>query len=303
MFVSVQMLVKENTNLGRFFLEAAIKSLENFPNQLVILDNGSDGQTLDLINRLCRDLPYDVKFDTTKIQKFSELRNKTLELADPKTDMCMFVDSDEVFWENSLAELKSNIEQYRGKYCYGGFEHLVYSLYYTQGIIKRENLYPYSKDCRWTGNVHEKIKDWDSENEVDYELKWIHQGYLRPVVATALKWIYYTVLETGNADRYKYPKKQPDSNVDYLMTVEGIEHILSDRKKLYRIFDKKYPIHMNPIIREYERSKSETWQNWVTYEVDPIYGEILDNCKEIAKEKDGLAMIDYIVENKLWEID
>jgi len=111
------------------------------------------------------------------------------------------------------------------------------------------------------------------------------------------------VLETGNADRYKYPKKQPDSNVDYLMTTEGIEYILSDRKKLYRLFDKKYPIYMNPMIRAYERSKSETWQHWVTYKLDPIYGEILDNCKEVAKEKGGLAMIDYIVENKLWEVD
>jgi len=289
MYISVHMIVKETTKLGMMFLEQTLRSLKGFPDQLVIVDNGS---TIPLNSEVVEEIG--ILDDFTLVQQdgnFSELRQKAIEETSSYATHCMIVDSDEIFFEGNLEKVRKNLENIKGS-SYGYFRHFVQSPTYIQEVLVRNNVFEYKEDLCWNKGVHEVLNAFEGEL-VDNGSEWMHCGYLKSTVATAIKWIHYDVLEFGHADKYKEP--------DRLMCKLGIDKILSDRKNNYNLYDARYPEYFYPILREYERSKSLNWQDWVTNVVDPQYGILLEEFNEMAAESSWATVIDYIVENKLWE--
>jgi len=289
MFISVHIIALEITQFGKLMLEAMLKSLEAFPDEIVFIDNGCSNEVVEMVDDLVEGSSIILKYRKHE-GDFSELRQIALELTNPKTDYCMLVDTDEIFYENNLATVKKKLLKYPvGTSSYGYFKHFVQSPTYIQEILKRDNIFSYSKDIFWENGVHEKLPVFDKA--IDNGSIWMHCGYLRSVIATAIKWIHYDILEFGHADRYKK---------DSLMVGLGIDQILSDRKGLYNIYDGVYPKYFYPILRQYEESDSLNWQHWVTYAVDPRYGQLMDELNDIAQNHGWETVIDYIVDKALW---
>jgi Glycosyl transferase family 2 len=301
MFISGQLIVREQTEFGSRMVAACLESVVVFLDEIIVIDNGcmptARANIMSMLNRHNKKYVY-VECSSAD---FSTLRNDALGRMDPAADWFFQFDSDDIFWPEKLTKVKDDLYKRNSKAClYGHFYHFMETPFKYQGMYKHRHLYPVSKDMHWELPVHEKLSGVPDKEE-DSGLVWTHWGYTRSVISTFIKWVHYAVLEKGNADCYKGP---------CLFTERGIEHILDDRHTLCGFFGEKYPAAAQRwLIDEFSRSKSLNWQEWVTNELDPQIGEMFKVFQKIAYgEKLGYmppadwpGVVDYIIKEKIWE--
>jgi glycosyltransferase involved in cell wall biosynthesis len=301
MFISGQLIVRERTEFGGRLVSACLESLRGFLDEVIIVNNGCSEEVHGMIMSQMKEWPTEYTFVMHgEDADFSTLRNFALANMCPKADWVFQFDSDDIFWPEKLVLVKDKMRQVRECCLYGHFYHLMEVPFIYQGMYKHRHLYPVSPCMGWEKAVHEKLMGVH-EKEEDSGLVWTHWGYTRSVIATAIKWVHYQVLEKGNADCYKQ---------DCLFSGRGIEHILDDRQPLCTPYKEKFPPAAQKwLVDGYNASHSHTWQDWVTGELDPQFKNMLRDFKKIAwGDKIGhirpgfwQGVIDYIVKEKLWE--
>lgn len=300
MFISGQLIVRERTEFGGRLVSACLESLGGFLDEVIVVDNGcTDKIRLDIMGVLNRSIPQ-YKYVDDQGKDFSILRNKALSMMSLSSDWVFQFDSDDVFWPEKLRLVKDKLGQVRDCCFYGHFYHFMEMPFIYQGLLKHRHLYPVTPEMKWEGAVHERLVGVP-EKEEDSGLVWTHWGYTRSVIATAIKWVHYQMLENGNADCYKSK---------CLFSERGIEHILDDRRPLCTPYKDKFPPAVQKwLIDGYNASRSHTWQDWVTNELDPRFKLMSGEFYKVScggrigyvKSEFWNSVVDHIIREKLWE--
>jgi len=307
MFISGHLIVKETTNFGKMMLTAALESVKDFVDELIVIDNGCSCSVQDAMTRF--NINFDGHWSETSMEgDFSELRNKALENMNPKANYIFQFDSYDIFWPQNLNKMRTVLGNEEQRYKWTGrFYHFMESPFFYQSIEKHTNLYPAVLDMKWEKSVHEELVYGDGykfeEKDLGEQYIWTHWGYVRSVIHITLKWLYYDYLEFGNVDRYK--------EKDSLLAEMGINDILIDRIPLLKRFKKSFPpAAWKYLIAPYEKSSSLDWQHWVK-NIDPQFLQFEQDFHSVAFEEGQVGYvkgtrpyiksIERIFDEKLWE--
>lgn len=227
-FVSTHILSKETTNLGVKFLEAAFTSLHQaaYPNEIVILDNGSFEPIFDLYSTWIpkfKEFDCEVKIIKSDANNFCDLRNQCLEHTNPNATYIHWQDTDEVYYPEDLDILKNNVIPNHPKFGMGWstFYHFMIHPFQIQAdnlktkkiheLVKddcrssKDNMFWYHKGLKWvpTKRVHEKMGNVLNFPSLHTGMEYCHFGYIRPQWVTCLKWLHYDIIEHGHVGHYK----------------------------------------------------------------------------------------------------
>ncbi|KEZ88803.1 hypothetical protein IO99_01160 [Clostridium sulfidigenes] len=165
--ISICMMVKNEENNIEKCLESLKDVLEKIPSELIILDTGSDDNTVNIAQKYT-DKVYFEKWNND----FSDMRNKSISYATGK--WIFIIDADEVLEDSKEINTFFNSEQY--KRFNSGFVKIknyirrdYYNIAYVPRLFKRD------KNFRYEGKIHEQpiIK----EPSYFFKSELIHWGY------------------------------------------------------------------------------------------------------------------------------
>lgn len=329
-FVSVHMIVKENTHLGEKFLNGAFTSLweSNYPNEVILIDNGSSDFIFEKVYEPWKvkfqDFDCELKVIKSPLTKFCDLRNLCLELTDPNTSFFSWLDSDEVLWPEDLDILKNYImpEHSTASVIWSYFYHCVINPFQAQTNVTKirakveqniddyrcckDNIFSYKKDMKWVGSVHEKLRGLNTGNAVQSQVEYMHYGYCRPQYKTFLKWLKYALLEFGHVGVYKdelieweVDGVKKSKMRDYLRDWRDPFNILYDRQEICRPIPETkigmrdyFPAGHNVIVGDCKNG--EDWEKHIMSIDDHSFAEKWrDKYKEMGSWKNTL---DWVVE-------
>lgn len=227
-FISAHIINRENTYLGREFLESCFLSLEEsqFPNEVLIVDNGSSDFIFDTYNtwkEKFNSFDCELKVFPCELSSFSDLRNLCLEKTNPYTDFFLKIDSDEVYYPEDLDILKNHIPYEAGdiQFFWVSFYHFMLSPFKIQvnpdnmkygktpknddARSIKDTIFAYGPNVKWVKaqKVHEHVENMVGNVVVPTKVEYLHAGYCRKQWETALKWLRYAELEFGNINCYK----------------------------------------------------------------------------------------------------
>ena len=127
----------------------SIMSVIDYLDKLIIFDNGSTDNTINIIKSILANDKYrnkilfEEKGETDK-GGFTKLRQEQLDLTD--TDYFMLVDGDEIWWKDSVEEIKNIINSPNAPL-----------LIATRFINCAGDIYHYRKDCRETYHINDVV--------------------------------------------------------------------------------------------------------------------------------------------------
>ncbi len=165
--ISICMMVKNEEKNIEKCLESLKDVLEKIPSELIILDTGSDDNTVNIAKRYT-DKIYFEKWNND----FSYMRNKSISYATGK--WIFIIDADEILEDSKEINTFFNSEQY--KRFSSGFvkiKNYIRKDYYNIAYVPR--LFKRDKNFRYRGKIHEQpiIK----EPAYFFESELIHWGY------------------------------------------------------------------------------------------------------------------------------
>lgn len=284
--ISVHMLAKEETELGRrLFLSAVESVLEaDYAHQLVILDNGCKPEIIKDVEDLTLKYFDQDRIDWTSIvesdsRDFSELRNKCLELTRDECSHFHWIDTDEIYPKNSLDKIKRVLVQQDPAAVMNYFTHFMIDPLQWQLQQNKINVYKLVPGLRWNKAVHEHLLGYDEKNVIAANAHYLHFGYIRPQWMQALKWLRYDVWEKGHANGYReYFDEGWNKVVDYYHDDRTPNQCLEDRREYCQPYEGSYP----PAFRKYildpwDSSRLQwddwldsimDWQTWVEWQVE-----------------------------------
>jgi hypothetical protein len=306
MFISVHIIVKETTDYGALLFEISLLSIlednKGYLDEIILYDDGCS----DFVKKMyCRvldkhDIAYTIWKDGKK-RSFSEKRNVCMEHTSPKATHIHWIDSDDIYYPNTLIPVKENILKQHDDcgFFINRFLHTMGDPWHFESIHERESIFKYNPSMRWEKNVHEHIDNDDCKKQYFHELVYYHAGYSRSIVATAIRWLYFAVLE-GIPNHY-FNIKEP-------MYGLGLDKIIDDRIPRCAILGNEIvPKRFIDRIAEYgvdgehHKTMFNDWQ-LVVNKIDIEYMQLVDRFRDDAN-KDGNwgKCIQYVIDNKLWE--
>lgn len=275
-FVSVHMIVKENTHLGESFGNGCFYSLHEaqYPNEIVLIDNGCpEFMTTNVFEPWklkFKDIDCNFKIIKSDLTKFCDLRNLCLEHTNPNSDFITWQDFDEVFYPEDLDLVKNYLmpEHIGAGKIWSYFYHTVISPFQVQVNVNKvkakqglnlddyrnskDNIFSYNKNLRWEGDVHEHLHNLTSDREVQSNLEYMHYGYCKAQWRIMLKWLKYALLEFGHIGVYKDETIDVDEDgnnildskkervksvqLDYLRSWRSPDNIIHDRREFCRTY-------------------------------------------------------------------
>ena len=299
-FISVHMIVKENTRLGLKFLNGCFKSLYDaqYPDEIVLCDNGSFKLVFELYREWIgkfKEFGCEVKLFSSNAKDFTGLRNECLARTNPDAHYWHWIDSDEMYYPEDLDVLKNDVVKdrldFRQIWTY--FHHFMIHPWQIQDMATKDNFFRFTPKVRWHGGVHEHVHP-DSLPEghcFQSEVEYLHYGYVRQQWRTCLKWLHYDWIQHGHLNGYKRENIQnPDGSVvqkDWFRDWRHPNNILWDRNTVCKpypndktknfvcqgatdlvnpqfMFDSSFNELNIDNWSEYteELDKSEFWQKW-----------------------------------------
>jgi hypothetical protein len=322
------MIVKETTNLGVHFLDACFRSQfeSGFTNEIVLVDNGSSKLVRENLYDEWRDR-FKVRdialkiYDHPEIDDFGALRNICIEKTYEHTDLCRWLDSDEVDMPEDWDRLKGYIlpDHPKANQFYTYFYHFIISpfniqctpghnqnLSYGHATIMKDNIFRFHKGLKWVKEkkVHEKMSNLLEGYAHDTgDVRYLHFGYVRKQWEQAVKWLHYAMLEFGHLGCYKNENIDVDEDgndiniskkpkvtqiqKDYFRDWRTPDHCLDDRKSICAPFP-NYLVNQD-LPQGYLNliGDCKTEEDWINYinQLDPN-NEIWDKWQEL-KEKYG----------------
>lgn len=234
-FISVHIISKENTQLGELFVEGCLACLldARYPNEIVLVDNGSSDKCFDIYEtykrRFREDADCDLKLIKSDGTNFRVLRNTCLEYTNPVTDLFHWIDSDEMYYPEDLDVLKNSYIPTIGAHTIRQldtyFYHFMIHPFQVQineekvkenndkvkdfYRIRKDNMFGYHRGVTWDKNegeqedVHEHVQNQRDGYWVQSQCEYLHLGYIREQWKIFLKWLHYDMIKEGHINRYK----------------------------------------------------------------------------------------------------
>lgn len=209
--VSVQIVAKETTPLGRLFFSCCLQALldSRWPNEIVVVDNGCSADVLEMLEGF--QLKFAGKDVTVKVLQmpqnstYAELRNAGMTMIDPQTTIYHWIDTDEVYIPYKLDQMREFLEDMDQplKQMYTYFYHFMFNPWTWQFKATKNNVFAYHPGLHWTKGVHEQVDNLLPGRVIQTDVEYLHFGYLRPQWQTCLKWLHYDMIEHGHVNRYK----------------------------------------------------------------------------------------------------
>lgn len=314
-FVSVHMIVKEQTQLGIKFLDACLESLHeaSYPNELVIVDNGSHTDVFDLYSTwrpLFENFDCDFKIIKSDCKNFMDLRNTCLDHTSPFTDYFHWIDSDEVYYSSDLDLLKNECmaKEKNVRQIWTYFYHFMINPFMVQSDNLRrkkleeltideyrsskDNIFGYHQGIRWgkgadgqIKKVHEKVENKKEGKDVDFECSYLHLGYTRKAFETMFKWMHYDYIEHGHINHYKM------ENVSHLEDGTEVENGTPNSKMTQKEYLRDWRVPNGDFLQD-RRKYCTPFPNKVCREDLPeSFITLLNGCKN---ESDWLTYINKL---------
>lgn len=302
--VSVHIIAKETTNFGLRMFRAALVSLKNYPDELIIVDDGCSEDVKNMIKSVTSSGYGEVKLINAQEVKgnenFTSLRQVALTNCNPKTTFWHWIDTDEIYYPEELRTLKASLHnnENAGAYVTTLWHFMRDPFNYQYQEIKR-NIYRYDPNTKWNKTVHEHVINPYSDTNIPTQFSYLHLGYCRTQIETMVKWLRYALLEHGNCDVYR--RENVDGKIiPYLRDWRTPNGIIDDRP--VKKFENHYPESIVPIFQEYMDLKCVNWEEYL-FKIDP---KIADHWFEWRdKVKSGKATwnewIDFTIQEQGWK--
>lgn len=211
MYVSTHFIVKETTELGRRFLDAALASLweSQCTDEVVFIDNGCTPLVRETYESWLKKFEGEGLSIKAKVipeaLTFCDLRNTALDMTSPFCEWIVLQDSDEARipedWKG-LPKILEDVPPSTGSLMTQLLHLMIEPTLIQENYIPKAVVIRYNADVRWTGKVHEEYKI-PQKKVIETRLRYLHFGYCRAQWRTFLKWLRYAQLEHGNLDVYK----------------------------------------------------------------------------------------------------
>lgn len=265
--ISVQIIAREADALGLAWYRSCLESLVGHPDQLVIVDNGSSPEVLDMVRSMMASFPEPVLIEAPEVQGFQDLRNRALAATRSDATYVHWVDTDEIFFPHQLVQLREAMADPRFSRWATILVHFMIDPTRVETRHVKWNLFRYGPQLRWSRGVHEIMEGVPEGRWGFAPIDHLHFGYCRPQWQTFIKWLRYAVLEHGRADMYR------SETVDGLLLPwlrEGRTpmSILNERIPLLSAYQAPYPASCQPWLEDWKRS-GLSWPEYAEARVDP----------------------------------
>ncbi|HYF13250.1 MAG TPA: glycosyltransferase, partial [Candidatus Paceibacterota bacterium] len=202
-FISVHIIANENDSLGFHFLKSCVHSLRDYADEIVVVNNGLAKEHLLFLKH--EKIGLNIKIiDAVNVRSFATLRNIALEATAKHATHIHKIDSDEVYFTESLLSLKRSLRDCDAKVYAAKFVHFMIQPTHYESIQDKAVFFAKTSDLRWVGDTHEEVHNVETPSLIQCPLSFLHFGYCRPQWQTMLKWLRYASLQVGSVDCYKY---------------------------------------------------------------------------------------------------
>ena len=228
---------------------------------------------------------------------FAEKRNVCLDHTGNDVTHIHWIDTDDIYYNDTLLLFKDILRTTDFGVYMNHFRHCMGYPWRLEGEYPKDNVFKYNPELRWGKGVHECLENVCPKKETVTPLKYFHAGYTRNIIATAIKWIYYSVLEHGEDDCCYLRDNEA-------MYTDGPHKIIADRiPKTSRLtFEEMPDAFVGEVMGQYQGLlEYEKWDEWVM-NLDPKYASLFKKFKQIAAaEGHWGAFVQHVIDNKLWK--
>ncbi len=303
--VSVHMIVKEVSFYGYLLLKSSLDSLlmdnSGYADELIIYNDGCDQTSTSFLEKIVKNCGIKCVYSKNigEDLTFAEKRNVCLDNTGHDITHIHWIDSDDIYYEDTLIAVKKKLGEMEDCGVFiNNFHHCMGYPWRIAGTYPKDNIFRYNPKLKWGKGVHETLENVEPVSQSPLGLPYFHAGYTRSVIATAIKWIYYSVLEHG-ADNCCYFRENE------AMFTDGPHKIISDRiANTSKItFEEMPSAFVENVMMSYKGLiEYEKWDDWVTRCIDPKYGNLFKKFKVIANaEGNWGAFVKEVIDNKLWK--
>ena len=234
-WVSVHIISKETDLLGLHFFQSCLQSIRGYPEQLIIVDNGSSPEVLEMVREELKNFNGKL-FLKPELKNFRDLRNIALENTDKQATHIHWIDTDEIFFPHQLPELRTAMRYEDIALLQTVLIHFMIDPVTLQDRQIKRNIFKFSPQMRWSKSVHEVINGLPPGRPSFIPIEHLHFGYCRPQWQTFLKWIRYAILEHGSVDMYRHEQIE-GRRLPWLRGARTPDTILDERFPKLRPYD------------------------------------------------------------------
>ncbi len=264
--VSAQIIAKETDALGCAWYRSCLESLVGYPDELIVVDNGSSPEVLEMVRGMLGRFPSSQLIDAADVREFHTLRNRALAATRPDATHVHWVDTDEIFYPDQLARLRASVADPRFTRWATILVHFMIDPRRIETRQVKWNVFRYDPALRWTRDVHEILDGVPPGRWGFAPVDHLHFGYCRPQWQTFIKWLRYAALEYGTIDRYR-TEVVDGRRLPWLRGSRTPDRILDERRPRLMPFAGPYPASCEPWLAHWQKS-GLPWQDHANLQVD-----------------------------------
>lgn len=258
MKLSVYCICKNEIKYIKYFLDKLLGELFE-QDELFILDTGSDDGTLEILQKE-KDPRFHYDQQIIKPWRFDAARNKAKEYIDPKCDMALSIDIDEIFeksnWREEVEkfyETHKDVDQYFFNFIYDSFDlpkddEIPYEqwkdnkCYQKPKLVQKVGKFHNPRLFHWIYNIHEILETIDHKDfkmDLISTIKLIHLQVAKKISReTYMKMLEESIKEYPDDPRQQFLYAREFMNM-------GIDHYEKAREefKKYLVMTEKQSLN------------------------------------------------------------
>ena len=264
-WISCHIISKETDPLGQHFFRSCLEAIRGYPDELIIVDNGSSDDVLEMVRSEMGHFNGQLILKP-EVDNFRDLRNIALRATNESATHIHWIDTDEIFFPEQLPELRQAMEYEDISMIQTVLVHFMIDPVTLQDRQLKKNVFRYAPGMQWSKSVHEVLEGLPEGRTAFIPVEHLHFGYCRPQWQTFLKWIRYAILEHGSADMYR--REEVDGRIlPWMRGARTPDGILDERLPMLSPYGGPYPRCCAPWFEPWQRS-GKPWKEHLRQLVD-----------------------------------
>ncbi|NUM33095.1 MAG: glycosyltransferase [Candidatus Brocadiae bacterium] len=268
--ISVHIISKETDLLGLHFFKSCLSAIRGYPDELIVVDNGSSPEVLDMVREEMKHFAGKLILKP-EIESFHELRNIAIENMDKNATHLHWIDTDEIYFPEQLPRLREAMSDDTISMFRTTLVHFMIDPITLQDKQLKQNVFRCTSELQWSKSVHEVLKGKAPGRSAFIPIEHLHFGYCRPQWQTFLKWIRYAILENKNADMYR-KEALAERNLPWFRGSRTPDTILDERFPKLSRYPGEYPKCCDDWLKPWFQS-GEPWKEHLKKLVDHGFWE------------------------------